>query len=383
MTTTLPPPSSPSPSHNDSTSTDRDQASACALRRIVGSLGSSRRQNHASKPALGRLPHPSQERLDASLHERSIDLDNVTSPELELAEEKGKTVLYLAYGSNLCNETFRERRGIKPLSQINVQVPSLRLTFDLPGIPYTEPCFANTALRDPSSTADYHKDRWHKGLIGCVYEVSPSDYAHIIATEGGGSAYKDVLVTCYPLPDDCDTVPTTPETTAFKAHTLFAPVADDDDDDDAVRAAQRFSRPDPSYAQPSARYLKLLTDGADELSLPSEYKSYLHQIRAYRITTARQGIAQKLMLATVLPILVMLFGLSERFQDDKGRVPKWLSVLSGAVFAGIWGSYDGVWKGVFGDGERTEGEGGDDEGEDGEKRGWFGGRRREDGGCGV
>jgi hypothetical protein len=39
-------------------------------------------------------------------------------------------MLYLAYGSNLSNETFRGNRGIKPLSQVNVQVPSLRLTLD-------------------------------------------------------------------------------------------------------------------------------------------------------------------------------------------------------------------------------------------------------------
>ena len=34
---------------------------------------------------------------------------------------------------------------------MGVFVPELRLTFDLPGIPYAEPCFAGTQYRDPST----------------------------------------------------------------------------------------------------------------------------------------------------------------------------------------------------------------------------------------
>jgi hypothetical protein len=66
-------------------------------------------------------------------------------------EEQGKTVLYLAYGSNLSAEVFRGRRGIEPISQVNVYAPELRLTFDLAGIPYLEPCFAGTQYRNPPS----------------------------------------------------------------------------------------------------------------------------------------------------------------------------------------------------------------------------------------
>ena len=158
-------------------------------------------------------------------------------------ESKRGTVLYLAYGSNLCDETFKGKRGIRPLSSINVQVPSLRLTFDLPGLPYTEPCFANSGLREtadhPSDSTSnaaradekthllqkaphkepYRKDRWHKGLIGVVYECTPEDYAHIIATEGGGASYHDILVDCHPFAssDPSDPVPQTPVTPAFKA----------------------------------------------------------------------------------------------------------------------------------------------------------------------
>ncbi|KAF1971387.1 hypothetical protein BU23DRAFT_555920 [Bimuria novae-zelandiae CBS 107.79] len=314
----------------------QEQASQCWLKRVNDYLNVLERRNE-STIVYPRVSETSQARRDASLTEPSI-----TTSDINAAGKKGKTVLYLAYGSNLCNEIFRGKRGIKPLSQINVVVPSLRLTFDLPGVPYLEPCFGNTAMRDPVEDADYHKDRWKKGLVGCVYEVTPSDYAHIIATEGGGAGYQDIPVDCYPLPDG-DTVPEKPTTQRFVARTLFAP------------AAEAHARPDPSYAQPSARYLNLITTGAAELSLPREYQKYLNDIRTYTITTKRQQIGKTAFAAIWWPLLQMLFTLNAQFQDDRGRSPPWLAQLAKLLFVGMWGSYDAAFKQAFGDGERTEG----------------------------
>lgn len=290
--------------------------------------------------------------------------------------ERG-TYLYLGYGSNLCNETFRGKRGIKPLSQVNVQVPSLRLTFDLPGIPYTEPCFANSGRRDPESDRpieddagnesdekspflskrtgrdEYRKDRWHKGLIGVVYEVTPEDYAHIIQTEGGGSSYQDILVDCHPFAtsDPTATVPQNPTLPPFRAHTLFAPARDPTEP--PSDGGGRFQRPDPSYAQASPRYLKLMTDGASELGLPYEYQDYLHSLRPYTMTSVKQRMGQFVLLTLWGPFVALIFALGKAFADDKGRLPPWLVVLSGAIFKSVWTSYDNVFKGIFGDGERT------------------------------
>lgn len=230
-------------------------------------------------------------------------------------------------------------------------VPALRLTFDLPGIPYKEPCFANTALREPGQQ-DYHKDRWHKGLVGVVYEVTLADYAHIIATEGGGAAYDDILVDCFVLPP-ADIVPEVPTTPPFKAHTLFAAMAQPDA---SLRATQRLARPDPSYAQPSARYLKLITDGAAECNLPAEYHAYLHGIRPYTITSTKQKMGKNLFLAIWLPIIVFIFALAEKLQDKEGRAPAWFAKLNEAISVGMWMSYDTVFKPAFGDGERTMGD---------------------------
>lgn len=310
------------------------------------------------------LPLPSQERLHASLGDQPFDIDQFTASQGPVPRHKDTTILYLAYGSNMCNETFRGVRGIRPLSQINVVVPSLRLTFDLPGIPYSEPCFANTTRRLADAQSDdkvydvavgrsavgygYHKDRWHKGLVGVVYEVTRSDYAHIIATEGGGSAYSDILVDCFSLPAG-DMVPTLPTTRPFKAHTLFAPLPDDE----RKQPTDRVSRPDSSYAQPSARYLRLIIDGAAECHLSKEYQDYLHSIRSYTITTRRQAMGKALFLATWLPLVMLIFSLARLVQDEKGRAPSWFAKISAWVFLGMWASYDKGFKRLFGDGERT------------------------------
>lgn len=370
-------------SPNTAAMTDRPFAVACAVKQRLSDMTSRRKREQAA------VITTSFERLAASLNDEPFD----TSKPLENVRNDEETVLYLAYGSNLCNETFRGKRGIKPLSQVNVQVPSLRLTFDLPGIAYVEPCFANSGTRDPdddppksgvgststekspllgqnSDNPNYRKDAWHKGLIGVVYEVTAKDYAHIIATEGGGSSYHDILVDCHPFAssDPTKPVPQNPTLPPFKAHTLFAP-ATPPGEDPPPKDGGRFQRPDTSYAQPSARYLKLITDGADELGLPYEYQDYLHSLRPYTITSAKQRVGAFVFLSIWLPIVSMVFAMGKIFVDEKGRQPAWMREFTGAVFKGTWASYDSFFKPMFGDGERTIADGGDDSGVEGTARG--------------
>ncbi|KAK5164108.1 uncharacterized protein LTR77_010199 [Saxophila tyrrhenica] len=350
--------------------TARVEASAAAIRSTIPTMTkrSSCMTDHTSARSL-----PSE----AATHPGGVPQDLLNH--LQQPESVRKTYLYLGYGSNLSNEKFRGDRGIKPLSQVNVQVPTLRLTFDLPGIPYAEPCFANSGTRDPDNDPPpnaenekspliakedrYHKDRWHKGLIGVVYEVTAEDYAHIIATEGGGASYHDITVDCHPLPlnkPDAP-VPQNPTLPPFKAHTLFAPAVPPNEP--PPKDGGRFQRPDMSYAQPSARYLKLMTDGAKELGLPYEYQDYLLNIRSYTVTTARQRVGSYIFLAVWGPIVAAIFALGKMFADDKGRIPTWLRSLLGAIFKAVWLSYDYFFKQVFGDGERTLTDGGNDEGD--------------------
>jgi hypothetical protein len=267
--------------------------------------------------------------------------------------------MYLAYGSNLCYETFQGRRGIRPLAQLNVVVPALRMTFDLPGMPYLEPCFANSARRDPTTppskseyeSEEYHKDSWKKGMVGVVYEVTPEDYAHIIATEGGGASYQDIIVKCYPLAVERGEVPEFPQSEAFQAHTLYAPAPVPDDPE---HKGGHIRRPDPSYAQPSVRYLKLITDGAEEHSLPKEYKDYLYGIRPYEARSRRTKMGAFIFEMLWLPFFMFFLGLSQKYQDKDGKVPMWVAKLGGIIIGAVWTSYDNMFKPLFGDGERTD-----------------------------
>jgi hypothetical protein len=341
----------------------------------------------ARRNNVGSYKRTSSERRQASFEDTPIDASSLGG-ELQKRQShvetghKQRTVLYLAYGSNLCDETFLGKRGIRPLSAINVVVPSAVMTFDLPGIAYSEPCFANIRKRSspddekapPAPPHDrpisephapeYHKDRWHKGLVGVVYEVTLADYAHIIATEGGGAGYQDVLIACHPLAEDTrELVPVYPTTAAFQAHTLFAsapaskPHPMPDSSSITTITTTTTPRADPSYAQPSARYLALITSGATERRLPLEYQDYLHQIRAYRITTTAQQIGSLLYMALWGPIFTLVLKILAPICADKhGRFPAWLAALTRAMFATSWRSYDLLFKPVFGDGERTLGE---------------------------
>ncbi|KAK1992225.1 hypothetical protein LX36DRAFT_662628 [Colletotrichum falcatum] len=371
-----------------------------------------------SYPPVSSIPRTSPERLAAS----SADDDG--------NDDAQGTVLYLAYGSNLSAETFLGRRGIRPVSQVNVSAPALTLVFDLPGLPYSEPCFANTAPRkvprlpDPSdppkfppippppspspprptppqqqqprasSVAPGSGDKtrtpdlgWDKGLFGVVYEVTREDYATIIATEGGGSSYADILTPCIPLPPRVS-VPEKPPIDIprpFFAHTLYSPAIPDPEDGDGDgndkdggkkkkpddprkkwywRFLRPARRPDPTYAQPSARYLKLITDGAAEHELPDDYQRWLRALRPYAATSLRQRLARWLLTALFWPPLLLVFALGKALAArNDGRAPLWLGVALGVVFNLLWMAYDGALKPVFGDGERTQDED-EDENED-------------------
>lgn len=334
------------------------------------------KSTYANSDVARQLPSPSLQRKTESVNETPFDLGALKKDGLLRDVREGKegkdpeTVFYLAYGSNLCAETFQGKRGIRPLSQVNVVVPQLVMTFDLPGLPYLEPCFANTNYRvqKPSSTADekapllsdaplatrYRKTEWKKGLVGVVYEVTTKDYAHIIATEGGGASYQDILVDCYELPAGEDAVPLYPTSSPFKAHTLYSPTSPPAQP--RRKNASNVSRPDPNYAQASQRYLNLLTTGADEHALPKEYKDYLHRIRPYILTTGKQMAGRIIFMIVWLPLVGPLFGLNRIFADRNGNSPPWLRVSLQIVFGIAWTSYDTVLKPIFGDGERTIGD---------------------------
>lgn len=299
------------------------------------------------------IPQTSPERLAAEAADRQ-GADEGAKPD---------TILYLAYGSNMAAQTFQGMRGIRPLSQVNVSVPTLRLTFDLPGIPYREPCFANVDFRKMPEkpilpTPPLPLPEWDGGLMGVVYEVTKSDYRDIMRTEGGGTSYKEIYVPCIPLPAGVQ-IPERPPfdklPKPFVARTLYCPSLPQDVPVKRKWWQRLFSRPNRSgsNAQASERYLNLLRDGAREHELPEVYQKYLNSLQSYQITSWKQMVGQVLLLSIGGPAFLAMVTIGRFFADENGKFPAVLAAGMSFIFNAIWGAYDCVFKPLFGDGERT------------------------------
>ncbi|KAI1774088.1 hypothetical protein F4818DRAFT_92839 [Hypoxylon cercidicola] len=392
--------------HNVYGRKDQFQQAHALIQHIRNSLLHRRRPQPNSYPTVSNIPRTSPERLALASPGKSDDT-SATS-----------TVLYLAYGSNLSSETFQRVRGTKPVSQINVSAPAFDLAFDLPGLPYWEPCFSNVTPRKipkppipgdppkipipppPSVGFSQEKDvglvkeerpatllpsfppgmpTWSKGLYGVVYEVTQDDYHKIIRTEG--NAYHDILAPCLALPPSLHIpekppIPDLPR--PFMAHTLYAPRLPDipDGDGDGSGSGRNCSdggdddggdkdkkwwqklllpvrRANQNYAQPSARYLGLIREGAHEHYLPDDYQAYLARLEYYSITTWRQETGRWLLLFMVLPFFALFRVLSCLFAKEDGSVPTWLGAASTVFMNLIWIAYDAIFKPLFGDGEHT------------------------------
>ncbi|KAF4951005.1 hypothetical protein FSARC_13043 [Fusarium sarcochroum] len=347
-----------------------DAASDCPLTVVLSKLNTLNKRPEPKKyPSIASIPRTSPERLAQAAEDHVPDRDHPAP----------NTYLYLAYGSNLAAETFLGVRGIRPISQVNVSVPTLELKFNLPGIPYREPCFANVDYRnlpekpklppnvpippfDPPKPPHSEQLKWHEGLMGVVYEVTEEDYSTIIRTEGGGAGYKEIVVPCLPLAPKVS-IPEKPFPDIpkpFLSRTLFAPQIPDSDLPDDPRKDKWWYRfvigpqRKPDYAQASARYLNIIKDGAKEHELPDGYQRWLHSLQPYTITTWRQKLGAFLLLFSSGFFFLTVMALSKVFADKSGRVPRWLAVTMTVIFSVTWIVYDNFYKPIFGDGERTE-----------------------------
>lgn len=217
------------------------------------------------------------------------------------------------------------------------------MTFNLPGIAYLEPRFANVRLvtETPEATAQVpqgYRDGQEDNdpeppLVGVVYEVTPTDFAVIIATEGGGATYHDVVVDCFPISSS----PSLSSAEPLRAHTLLAP----------------SSKTRQGRAQPSARYLGLIAAGAAQHDFPLSYRNHIARYRPYQTSSVRQRIGRTLFTSLWIPIVFTVFGIARVAQGPGGRSPAWSAALGETLFTVMWWTYDRVFSHVFGDGEST------------------------------
>jgi hypothetical protein len=145
-------------------------------------------------------------------------------------------VWYFGFGSNL-KITVMRSRGIEPLDVKPVRVPEYILTFDVFGLPYSEPAMASITRyevdADKNSIAVSNPPIVH----GVAYLLSRADLLRLIGTEGGGVAYREIIVEGFPI------------------HTGPGNV-DDEEDMKPISMTTLVARyPRRPNAAPSARYL--------------------------------------------------------------------------------------------------------------------------------
>jgi len=120
-------------------------------------------------------------------------------------------VWYFAYGSNM-KSSVMERRGITPLAVQRLCVPSHVLTFDVFGVPYSEPAMASIAERGAAmgvGSPARDKQESPPPVHGIGYLLSADDLNSLVISEGAGTAYTEVGVLARPLDDcgECDCLP--------------------------------------------------------------------------------------------------------------------------------------------------------------------------------
>ena len=230
------------------------------------------------------------------------------------------SIWYFGYGSNLNNTTFLDRRGIRPLKQIRLCVPAWRLTFEVAGIPYSEPGFGSIRPK----TKEELVDLGIKDLQGLAYLVTIKDYKHIIATEGGESAYRQIRIRAID--------PLTSE--SYDVWTLQA----------------LHARPS---CQPSLRYISIIQAGALEHDFPDDYLEFLKSIEPYKLRKNRQKLGARIFLGFWLPVIGWLFALRNAFASRQRPVPEWLQRFNAVAFQTMWQIHDKFWSEQFGPGDHN------------------------------
>jgi len=141
----------------------------------------------------------------------------------------GAEVLYFAFGANMCASVL-ERRSVQVTDSYAGTLEDHRLVFDLPGIPWIEPVFANIA---PTPGATVH---------GVLHAMTRPDFDRLSRSEGAGRHYRCIEVSVKPLNGDEPQI-----AMAFEA----------------MRRVQGLN--------PSRRYVDLLLEGARTHGLPQSY----------------------------------------------------------------------------------------------------------------
>jgi len=110
---------------------------------------------------------------------------------------------YLGYGSNMKASSMDDRK-ITPIATKVVNVPTHYVTFDIFGIPYSEPCYASIEEFPDGGNGKLqviHGKRCLQvpSIYGIAHLLTPSDFHRLLVTEGSGVVYDIIQVEAFAL----------------------------------------------------------------------------------------------------------------------------------------------------------------------------------------
>jgi len=157
---------------------------------------------------------------------------------VRLAGWPGEQVWYFAYGANMHDRAFRDRRGMRPVEQRIGRIRGYRLRFNLEGRPRGRSAPANLW---PDTDAE---------VWGVLYKLTRRDLLRLDSTEGvPGRGYRPQW---------------------FVA---------EDHDGRPVSAVAYIARGKETDGNPSLRYLTLLRQGARANGLPGYWLQFLDSVK--------------------------------------------------------------------------------------------------------
>ncbi|CAD6564763.1 MAG: hypothetical protein ASARMPREDX12_004426 [Alectoria sarmentosa] len=264
---------------------------------------------------------------------------DATTLVLAMGADSAEKVWYFAYGSNMLTSVMRNR-GITTLAKEMVVVPSHVLSFDVFGVPYSEPAMASITrkeefLRSDQGKADHHLPPVH----GVAYLISHADYLRLLVSEGAGTAYEEVDLEAVPIQNTEEGEGDKGEEPikVLKVHALIA----------KYPFRQNFS------PRPATRYLNLLIQGAAEHGLPASYQTYLHSLPAFTKNTSKRAaiggsIFHFLWMPPIQRVMRWIKGANIL---ENGRSQKWTGTVVWIMFTAMWLHHDWIHARIWGRGD--------------------------------
>ena len=166
---------------------------------------------------------------------------------LPLVGWPGEHVWYFAYGANMHDRAFRERRRMQPVEQRIGRIRGYRLRFNLEGRPRGRSAPANL-------WPDAEAEVW-----GVLYKLTRRDLLRLDSTEGvPGRGYRPQWF------------------------------AAEDSDGRPVSALAYIARGKETDGNPSLRYLTLLREGARANGLPGHWLQFLDGVKHVDVTAQEE-----------------------------------------------------------------------------------------------